>query len=65
MMRMCMQMVQVIHLSPDESDKGMRQQLRMAQKLGDKFYLTPESKTALVDLQLEINKADRLLNITK
>ena len=64
-MRMRMQMAQVIHLTPDESDKGMRQQLRVAQKLGDKFYLTSESKTALVDLQLEINKADRLLNIKK
>ena len=63
MMRMRMQMAQVIHLTPDESDKGMRQQQRMAQTLGNKSYLTPESKTALVDLQLEINKADRLLNI--
>ena len=62
-MRMRMQMAQVIHLTPDESDKGMRQQLRVAQKLGDKSYLTAQSKTALVDLQLEINKADRLLNI--
>ncbi|MEC9206684.1 MAG: hypothetical protein VYE62_01840 [Pseudomonadota bacterium] len=58
-------MAQVIHLTPDECDKGMRQQLRVAQKLGDKSYLTSESKTALVDLQLEINKADRLLNIKK
>ncbi len=64
-MRMRMQMAQVIHLTPDESDKGMRQQLRVAQKLGDKSYLTSESKTALVDLQLQINKADRLLNIKK
>ena len=62
-MRMRMQMAQVIHLTPDESDKGMRQQLRVAQKLGDKSYLTAQSKTALVDLQLQINKADRLLNI--
>ena len=58
---MRMQMAQVIYLKPDDSDKGMRQQQRMAQKLGDKSYLTPESKTALVDLQLQINKADRLL----
>ena len=64
-MRMRMQMAQVIHLTPDESDKGMRQQLRVAQKLGDKSYLTSESKTALVDLQLQINNADRLLNIKK
>ena len=62
-MRMRMQMAQVIHLPPDESDKGMRQQLRVAQKLGDKFYLTAESNTALIDMQLEINIADRLLNI--
>ena len=60
-MRMRMQMAQVIHLTPDESDKGMRQQQRMAQKLGDKSYLTSESKTALIDMQLEINKADWLL----
>jgi hypothetical protein len=33
----------------------------MAQKLGDKSYLTSESKTALIDMQLEINKAERLL----
>ncbi len=64
-MHMRMQMAQIIHLTPDESDKGMRQQLRVAQKLGDKSYLTADSKTALVDLQLEINKADRLLNIKK
>ncbi len=58
---MGMRMAQVIYLKPDDSDKGMRQQLRVAQKLGDKSYLTPESKTALIDMQLEINKADRLL----
>ena len=58
---MGMRMAQVIHLSPDESDKGMRQQLRMAQKLGDKAYLTAASKTVLIDMQIEINKADRLL----
>jgi len=34
---------------------------RMRQKLCDKSYLTSESKTLLLDLQLEINKADRLL----
>ena len=61
MMGMRMQMAQVIYLTSDESDKGMRQQQRIAQKLGDKSYLTPESKTALIDMQLEINKADRLL----
>jgi hypothetical protein len=34
---------------------------RMRQKLCDKRYLTTDSKTVLLDLQLEINKADRLL----
>ena len=58
---MGMRMAQVIHLSPDESGKGMRQQLRMAQKLGAKAYLTADSKTVLIDMQIEINKADRLL----
>ena len=58
---MGMRMAQVIHLSPDESDKVMRQQLRMAQKLGAKAYLTADSKTVLIDMQIEINKADRLL----
>ena len=46
---MGMRMAQVIHLSPDESDKVMRQQLRMAQKLGAKAYLTADSKTVLID----------------
>jgi hypothetical protein len=54
-------MAQVIYLKSDDSDKGMRQQQGMAQKLGDKSYLTSESKTALIDMQLEINKAERLL----
>ena len=34
---------------------------RMQPKLSDKNYLTSNSKTVLLDLQLEINKADRLL----
>ena len=34
---------------------------RMQPKLCDKHYLTSDSKTGLLDLQLEINKADRLL----
>ena len=34
---------------------------RLQPKLCDKHYLTSDSKTVLLDLQLEINKADRLL----
>ena len=50
-----MQLAQVIDVRPELPAKPMRQ------KLCDKSYLTSESKTLLLDLQIEINKADWLL----
>tara|TARA_R110002020_G_scaffold162813_1_gene348692 strand:+ start:484 stop:654 length:171 start_codon:yes stop_codon:yes gene_type:complete len=52
---MRMQMAQAIEVKPKAPLKALRQ------KLCDKTYLNSEMKTLLLDMQLEINKADRLL----
>ena len=52
---MRMQLAQEIVVRREQTAK------RMQPKLCDKHYLTSDSKTVLLDLQVEINKADRLL----